>query len=135
MKKRRLFPFIQQNGMMECGPACLAMIFKYYGYHNIQSLISQLAEVTISGTNLYMLGEVAGQFGFKAEAYEMEYKYLMEIPLPCIAHYSGIHYIVIYKATENSVWIADPAYGKDKLSKEEEAEVRRLLGNHVQVKR
>lgn len=119
MKFGKPFPFIQQTGMMECGPACLAMIFKYYGYYNIQPFISKLAEVSTAGVNMYNLGEVAEQFGFKAEAYEMGYEHLSEIPLPCIAHYGGIHFIVIYKVTKDHVWIADPAYGKDKLTKEE----------------
>lgn len=105
--------------MMECGPACLAMIFKYYGYYNIQPFISKLAEVSTSGVNLYNLAEVAQQFGFQAEAYEMGYEHLNQINLPCIAHYGGIHFIVIYKVSDTEVWIADPAYGKDKLSKEE----------------
>lgn len=105
--------------MMECGPTCLAMIFKYYGYYNIQPLISKLAEVTTAGVNLYNLAEVAQQFGFNADAYEMGYEHLFEIKLPCIAHYSGVHFIVIYKVTKDEVWIADPAYGKDKLSKTE----------------
>ncbi|MBK7810065.1 MAG: peptidase domain-containing ABC transporter [Saprospiraceae bacterium] len=119
MLKRKSFPFIQQTGMMECGPTCLAMIFKYYGYFNIQSLLTKITEVNTGGVNLYSLAEAAEQFGFQADCYEMEYKNFQEIPLPCIAHYSGIHFIVVYKVTENEVWVADPAYGKDRLSREE----------------
>lgn len=113
------FPFILQTGMMECGPACLAMIFKYYGYFNIQPLLSKLTEVSTSGVNLFSMAEVAQQFGFVADAYEMEYEYLSKIKLPCIAHYKGIHFIVIYRVTDTHVYIADPAYGKDKLTKED----------------
>ena len=105
--------------MMECGPTCLAMIFKYYGYYNIQSLLSKLTEVTTSGISLYSLADVAEQFGFKADAYEMEYRHFQEVKLPCIAHYSGIHFIVVYKVTDQEVWVADPAYGKDRISKDE----------------
>lgn len=118
MKTKKSFPFIQQRGMMECGTTCLAMIFKYYGYYNIQNLLARLGEVSTEGVSLYSLAEVATQFGFKAEAYEMGYEHLGEIQMPCIAHYSGDHYIVIYKFDEEYVWIADPAYGKDKITKE-----------------
>ncbi|MEP6951153.1 MAG: peptidase domain-containing ABC transporter [Ginsengibacter sp.] len=117
MKTKNVFPFILQRGMMECGSTCLAMIFKYYGYYNIQALLARITEVTTDGTSLYSLAEAAEQFGFKAEAYELTYEHLPEIKLPCIAHYSGTHFIVIYKFSEDYVWIADPAYGKDKLSK------------------
>lgn len=105
--------------MMECGPTCLAMIFKYYGYYNIQSMLSSMTEVSTAGTNLYTLSQVAEEFGFKADAYEMSFDDLSKIQLPCIAHYEGVHFIVIYKISDDYVWIADPAYGKDKLTKEE----------------
>ena len=105
--------------MMECGPTCLAMIFKYYGYYNISGFLSQMAETTTEGTSLYDLGEVAEQFGFVTEAYEMSFKYFKDIELPCIAHYEGVHFIVVYKVSETHVWVADPAYGKDKLTREQ----------------
>ncbi|MBK8484904.1 MAG: peptidase domain-containing ABC transporter [Saprospiraceae bacterium] len=118
-KTSKTFPFILQRGMMECGPTCLAMIFKYYGYYNIQTLLVRLGEVTTAGVNLYSLSEIATQFGFNADAYEMEFEHLSQIKLPCIAHYSGYHFIVIYKVDDKQVWIADPAYGKDVIPKEE----------------
>ncbi|MFM9950283.1 MAG: peptidase domain-containing ABC transporter [Saprospiraceae bacterium] len=117
MKRIKSFPFIQQTGMMECGPTCLAMIFKYYGYYNIQSLLSKLTEANTAGVNLYSMAEVAEQFGFQADAYEMEYENFAEIKMPCIAHYSGIHFIVVYHVTDETVWVADPAFGKDKIKK------------------
>jgi ATP-binding cassette subfamily B protein len=119
LRTKKSFPFIQQRAMMDCGTTCLAMIFKYYGYYNIQTLLSRLGEVTTEGVSLYSLIDVAEQFGFKAEAYEMTYEYLPQITLPCIAHYNGVHFIVVYKVTEEYVWTANPAYGKEKLSKAE----------------
>ncbi|MEM6804174.1 MAG: peptidase domain-containing ABC transporter [Bacteroidota bacterium] len=118
IKKYKAFPFIKQRGMMECVTTCLAMIFKYYGFYNIQRVLGQLARVDTQGTNLYTLSQLASKFGFKTEGYQLEYKYLMEIPLPCIAHYEGNHFVVIYKATHDQIWIADPAFGKDCISRE-----------------
>lgn len=115
----RDFPFIRQTGMMQCGPACMAMIFKYYGYYNIAPLLTKMTEVSTAGVNLYSMIEVAEQFGFQADAYEMEFENFSEIKMPCIAHYGGIHFIVVYRVTEEYVWVADPAYGKDKIRKEE----------------
>ncbi|MEI8204905.1 MAG: peptidase domain-containing ABC transporter [Bacteroidota bacterium] len=119
MKSKTSFPFIQQRGMSECGPTCLAMIFKYYGYYNIQTHLVKIGEVTSEGTNLYQLIEISEQFGFVAEAYELSFEHLKEIKLPCIAHYDGVHFIVVYKYSEDYVWVADPAYGKDKLSRKD----------------
>jgi len=119
MKPPKSFPFIKQSGMMECGPTCVAMIFKYYGYYNISGFISQMADTTTEGTSLYDLGEVAEEFGFTTEAYEMTFKHFDDISLPCIAHYEGVHFIVVYKVSKTHVWVADPAYGKDKLTREQ----------------
>ncbi len=119
MKPIKQFPYFQQRGMMDCGTTCLAMIFKYYGYYNIQSLLVKLGEVTTEGTNLYSLAEVATQFGFQADAYEMSYEYLHTIKLPCIAHYNGVHFIVIYRVSEEYVWTSNPAFGREKLAKSE----------------
>jgi len=119
MPQPKSFPLIKQSGMMECGPACLAMIFKYYGYYNITGLISQMAETTTEGTSLFHLGEVAEQFGFKTEAYEMKFENFKEVSLPAIAHYEGNHFVVVYKVSKDHLWVANPAYGKDKLTRED----------------
>lgn len=119
MRKPVIFPFIKQSGMMECGPTCLAMIFRYYGYYNITGLISQMAETTTEGTSLYHLGEVAEQFGFNTEAYEMKFENIQEVSLPAIAHWEGNHFVVVYKVSSTHIWVANPAYGKDKLTREQ----------------
>ncbi|MBL3658104.1 peptidase domain-containing ABC transporter [Fulvivirga sediminis] len=119
MKKRRFFPFIKQAGMMECGTTCLAMIFKYYGYYDIKSFLAGKAEVSAQGIDLFTLSELAEGFGFETDGYELEYKYLQEIHLPCIAHYEGNHFVVVYRSSDKYVWISDPAIGKYKLTKSE----------------
>ena len=115
----RPFPFIQQTGMMECGTTSLAMIFKHYGFYNVQRVLAQISNIDTQGTNLYTLANVASYFGFKAEGYEMEFHSLQEIITPCIAHYEGAHFVVIYEVSNTHVWVADPAYGKSKISKAE----------------
>jgi ABC-type bacteriocin/lantibiotic exporter with double-glycine peptidase domain len=119
MRRSKSFPFIKQSGMMECGPACLAMIFKSYGYYNITGLISQMTETTTEGTSLFHLGEVAEQFGFHTEAYEMTFDNFKDVSLPAIIHWEGNHFMVVYKVSPTHVWIANPAYGKDKMTREE----------------
>jgi len=63
--------------------------------------------------------EVSESFGFKAESFELDYEYLQQIQLPCIAHYSGQHFVVVYEATDTHVRIADPNFGKARFTKEE----------------
>lgn len=119
-KKNISFPFIKQTGMMECGTTSLAMILKHYGLPNIQQYLSDAGNVTTEGTSMYMLSVLAEKFGFKVDCYELDdYKYLQEVKLPLIAHYEGNHFVVIYKVAKESIWIADPAFGKTSMSKTE----------------
>ncbi len=113
-------PMIKQTSMMECGTTCLAMIFRYHGLHNIKTLLSDLANVSTQGTNLYQLSELGELFGFETDAYQFDsYENFERITLPCIAHFEGNHFVVVTKVTKNDVFINDPAYGKTKYTKEQ----------------
>ncbi len=113
------FPFIKQRDMTECGTTCLAMVFKYYGLTNIQAALREIAGVNARGSDLYTLSLVAERFGFQTEGARIKFEHLQKIPLPCIAHYEGNHFVVIYRATATEVWIADPASDKERLPREE----------------
>jgi ATP-binding cassette subfamily B protein len=113
------FPYIGQGASMDCGPTSLAMIFRYYGAENTQYLLTKLSEVTTEGASLYDLMSVAESFGCKAEGYELDYEYLQKISLPCIAHYEGQHFVVVYEATDTYVRVADPAFGKARYTREQ----------------
>lgn len=113
------FPHVEQGAGMDCGPTCLAMIFRHHGAEDVRHLLTQLSEVTTEGTSLYDLMEVAESFGFKAEGYELDYPYLQQIQLPCVAHYEGQHFVVVYEATDTHVRVADPAFGKARYTRDE----------------
>lgn len=51
-------------------------------------------------------------------------KELADCPLPCVLHWNQNHFVVLYKVDKhgNRFWIADPAKGKYKLSRDEFAE-------------
>ncbi|GAB3336887.1 peptidase domain-containing ABC transporter [Larkinella ripae] len=113
------FPYVEQGAMMDCGPTCLAMVFQHYGVSDAKHVLTKLSGISQEGSSLYTLMEVAENFGCKAEGYELDYPYLQQIQLPCIAHYEGQHFVVVYEATDSHVRIADPAFGKVRYSKEE----------------
>ena len=39
--------------------------------------------------------------------------------LPCIIHWRQRHFVVVYKIKDDKIWIADPAVGLVKFSKDE----------------
>lgn len=117
-RRKRDIPFIRQRDVSECGTTCLAMIFRYHGMYNVQSALRELGHVTRQGTSLYVLSELAEQFGFQADGYRTRFDILKKLPLPFIAHYEGNHFVVVYRVERDHVWIADPASGRERMSAE-----------------
>ncbi|MCS7302932.1 MAG: peptidase domain-containing ABC transporter [Candidatus Kapabacteria bacterium] len=117
--RAKSFPFLKQRDQSECGTTCLAMILEFYGIENVQPALREIAGVWAHGTDLLTLARTAERFGFRADGVRMRFEHLTEVPLPLIAHYRGNHFVVVYRATPTHVWIADPAVGKERLTKDE----------------
>ena len=93
------YPFIKQEDLKDCGPACLAMIIKYYrGYIPISELC-ELSKTSKNGTDAYHLIEASKKVGFNARGIKKELD--NNLILPIIAHViinnNLGHFVVIYK--------------------------------------
>ncbi len=113
------FPFIAQLDNADCGLACLKMVAKHYGtsvpYHAIE-----LGNITTHGISIYNLTELAKKIGFESFYGKLEYqKITADIVTPTIAFLNDNHFVVVYKITEDRIWIADPAIGLQILKKED----------------
>lgn len=116
----RGFPFYQQLDAMDCGATCLRMIAKYHGRVYSLDYLRELTFLGRQGVSLLEISDAAEHIGLQTLAVETNYEQILSvIPLPCIAHWKNDHFVVVYKADKNSIWIADPAKGKYRLSKEE----------------
>lgn len=110
------FVSIKQQDLKDCGPACLAMISRYYGLTIAISKIREIAGTDLQGTNVQGLIEAGEKLGFEVRGTRAtQPEALHEIPLPAIAHVvvgdGMLHYVVIYKIKKNKVYVADPAKG------------------------
>lgn len=107
---------IKQQGLMDCGPACLAGIAQFYGKTISLSHIRQLAQTGDQGTSLAGLQDAASQLGFQAEAVQGDYEGLQQAPLPALIHLerTGLvaHYIIVDQVTRHGISLRDPADGK-----------------------
>lgn len=120
------YPFIKQEGIKDCGVACLLMIIKYYnGFIPLEKL-RDLTNTTKLGVSAYDLCEGAKHIGFTAEGLKITIDKLDsdEIFLPCIAHVTinnYNHYVVIYKINYKHKYliIGDPASKVKKVTFEE----------------
>jgi len=108
----RRFPFHSQLDAMDCGPAALRMVCAHHGRDFAQAWIRDLCQIGKGGVNLLGISEAAEKLGLRALPVRLSFKRLRdEAPLPCIAHWEGDHFIVVYEITRKKVRVADPAYG------------------------
>ena len=116
MLKRKI-PYVAQLGSMDCGSACLTMLFNYYGIKADIVDVGSLVYIGRDGMSLATMKEVANKFGFNFNAYRYEYNQNnLDQMLPVIL-YSGSHYAIIEKKTRRGEYIIiDPAKGHNKIS-------------------
>lgn len=112
------YPFLQQQSSSDCGAACLAMIGQYWGKRFSLNLLRELSSVGRSGASLKNLAKAAEILGFQARPVRASLNKIAEQSNPWIAHWKGIHYVVIYKVQRKRVLVADPAEGKRWLSRQ-----------------
>lgn len=119
------FPYFPQMDSMDCGPACLQMILKYYGRYFPLAWLRSVAHLSREGVSLKGISKAADRAGLRSMAVKIPFKggsnapCLLNAPFPLIAHWNQNHFIVVYKATKKKVWVADPANGKHILSVED----------------
>lgn len=122
------FPFYHQHDTMDCGPACLQMIAKYYGkMHSLQTL-REFCYANRNGVTLLGISDAAERIGFRAMGIKTDFEKLAyKVVLPCIIHWRQDHFVVVYKIKikkyrdkiTGTVYVADPAFGHIKYSVEE----------------
>lgn len=114
------FPFYQQLDAMDCGATCLRMVARYFGRYYSLEYLRELTYMGKQGVSLLGISDAAEHIGIQSLAVKTTYDRLSrDIPMPCIAHWRQDHFVVVYKANQKYVWVADPAAGKFKLTKEE----------------
>lgn len=121
-----MIDFVHQRDQMDCGPACLSMIIKYFGKDIDLHHIREISFITREGVNLLGISDAAEKLGFETfpttlsnEQLEQNYN-----SLPCIIHWNQNHFVVLYKIVMNrftrkvTYKVADPAHGIVSLPKE-----------------
>ncbi|WP_427159939.1 cysteine peptidase family C39 domain-containing protein [Aliinostoc sp. HNIBRCY26] len=113
--KRRFwftYPFIQQQSLSDCGVACLAMISQYWGKRLSFPTLRKLAQVDRLGATLESLANTAQTLGYDVLPVRASLNKLEWQTNPWIAHWQGIHYIVVWQIKGDRILISDPALGK-----------------------
>lgn len=116
-----------QEGLKDCGPACLYHIIEHYHGHIELEELKEWCCTDKSGTSAYHLIEAAKKCGFQATGLKLELGQMhpSELIFPMIAHVilrdSYYHFLVIEKMNEKSkkIQVYDPATGKRTYSYQE----------------
>lgn len=105
---------------MDCGPTCLRMIAKYYGRHYNISTLRGLSGINREGVSLLGLSEAAEKIGFRTVGAKLTWEQLKkDAEFPCIIYWDQVHFVIVYKIKNDTIYIADPAKGKVTYKKDE----------------
>jgi ATP-binding cassette subfamily B protein len=114
------FPLIKQLDGMDCGPACLRMIAAHHGRKFDRERLRELCSIGKAGVSLLGISEAAERIGLRSISVSVPFSRLRDqAPLPCIVHWEQNHFIVVYKVTKKSVYVADPEAGLIRYTVEE----------------
>jgi|GEM_PF-1702207 len=120
-KKNQDFPFYKQSNSNSCGPACLRMIFKYYGEDYTEEYLNKITHAdSVRGTSFLDLNDAANLHGLIAKGVKINFDELNTmVPLPCIVHWNPNHFVVVYKIENSKIYVADPGDSLKVYTKEE----------------
>lgn len=118
------FPFIKQPDAMDCGPACLCMVTKYYGKDYSLEYLRNKSFIGRDGVSLLGISKAAEMIGFHTVAGRITFdNFIRKSPFPCIVHWNQEHFVVMYGAKKKKgkyiIQIADPGKSLLTFSKEE----------------
>lgn len=114
------FKTYRQHDQMDCGPTCLRMIARHYGKSYTLDSLRRKSGINREGVSLLGISEAAEQIGFRTIGAKLTWEQLnKEVPLPCVAYWNQVHFVVVYKIKHNKIYVADPAKGKITYNKSE----------------
>lgn len=114
------FPTFIQPDSTTCGVTSLKIICMYYGFNYTIENILKFCPTSIDGTSLYNLSKAAESLGFTSLGAKASYDQLRRgNSFPFIVHLKNKHYVVVYKITNNKVYVSDPGIGLAIYKKEE----------------
>jgi ATP-binding cassette subfamily B protein len=110
-RRWRRFPHQYQVDEMDCGAACLAIVFRAFEHRVGLTDIRAAVQGGTDGISLLGLVDGADRLGLAARAVKVSKSRLDDMPLPAIVHVEGNHWVVLFEVRSAKVRISDPASG------------------------
>src|SRR4028118_1612477 len=105
--RRGHLPIVQQTEAAECGLACLAMVASYHGHRIDLNTLRRRHPVSLSGTTLRSLIQVADQLNLACRPLRFELHHLRQLRLPAILHWDLNHFVVLKAVTSSGIVVHD----------------------------
>lgn len=113
-------PFVQQLGVSDCGPACMAMVLAFHGKQVPTDELRDLMGVGIEGTTAAQLMATGRRYHLRARAVRIEdLSHLALLPAASVLHWQFNHFVVFLGLRGDEVELMDPALGRRRVSREE----------------
>lgn len=104
------FPCEHQLDTMDCGPACLKIIAKFYGKFYSLQFLRDACGVSREGVSFQDISYGAEKIGLRTLGIRASIDDLYKkVKFPCIIHWQDNHFIVVYKVKGDKVYVSDPA--------------------------
>ncbi|MRM96226.1 peptidase domain-containing ABC transporter [Riemerella anatipestifer] len=118
--------FFPQKDQMDCGPACLAMVSRYFGRRYSIEYLRENSFITREGVSLLGISEAAKEIGIETQSVKLSVSKLLKQSklFPCILHWNQNHFVVLFAIRKSffsnriRFCIADPAHGIITLTQE-----------------
>lgn len=112
-------PVILQTEIAECGLACIAMVASYHGHEIDLNTIRRQYPISLRGTTLHSLMQIADKMDFACRPLRLELEELDQLRTPTILHWDMNHFVVLKSVSKKFIVIHDPATGMRKISMSE----------------
>ena len=110
---RKKMQLVRQMGISDCGPACIAMIFAFYGYKINVNDIKANTRIGRDGISLAKMRNIVEEYGFIFKAYSnCQSEDNIEKKLPIIMCTKNNHFVVVEKKIKRGYVVFDPIDGK-----------------------
>ena len=108
-----------QDGIKECGSACLLSIIRYYEGNVSFDKLVEMTNTSKEGTTFYDLANASYELGLNSKGYKISnIEEMRDYNLPFISQViinNYKHFVVVYKIKKDVITIMDPANGMRKV--------------------
>ncbi len=108
--------YFLQSSFAECGLACLGLVSAEHGLELSMRELRARFPVSLQGTTLRRLLEVAERLHLSARGVQLSLDELGGLRLPAILHWDMNHFVVLLQVRRGHVVLFDPAVGSRRLS-------------------